>query len=103
MIVMTNEELEAFRKLQDEHESFWREQYPTPRTPLRERLWDWCSDHQMVLTVLMFVALVIFAIISIYYTWIIGVIIIVALIGCFGYILWSMANGIVQAILDWLM
>lgn len=100
MLVITDEEAEALRQLQEEHEAFWREQYPPYRPPLKERLWDWISDHQTLMTVIVAVLLVGLLIVSCVFTWMLAVGLILFMVGVVIYIIGCMASGIVQWILD---
>lgn len=101
MIVMTDEEIKAFQDLQAEHEAFWRETlYPPYRPPLKERIWDWVNDHHALVSAIVFVLILALVVYSIYNMWLFAVGIILIVIGAVGYVLWCLAQGIVQWFLD---
>lgn len=94
---------EVFQRLQEEHESFWRETlYPPYRPPLRERLWDWLNDHHGVMTGVVFVLFLGLLIFSFFHLWLLGLFVIMVVIGSCGYVIWCAASGVVQWVLDWL-
>lgn len=116
MLVMSDEEVKTWQKLQvsaedaaralsEEHAAFWRELYPPYRPSLKEKLWDWCSDHQLILQCLV-AAVIIAVLVGIVVAkalWVFGLAVILFVFGLVIYIIWCAASGIVQGFLDWLM
>ena len=103
MIVMPASEVEVFQKLNGEHDDFWREQYQSYRPTMKEQVWDWCSDHQTVLTILVAALFVLVLVFAFFHPMVFALGLLALIVGLVGYMIWSLASGAVQAFLDWLM